>query len=126
MSLLLILFSSSVLSLVVIHSAALKFFLYWKYFWLDIPMHIFGGITCALGFAICVYGKRHISAWYTSLVGYVLFTIFIGIAWEVFEITTGFSIIDEYFVSDTIMDLLMDILGGAIGYAIVNAIRKLE
>ena len=126
MSLLFTLFFSSVIALAMIHIVALKFFLYWKYFWLDIPMHIFGGITCALGFVICLSRNKLTTAWYTSLWGYLSFTFFIGIAWELFEVTSGFSIIDEHFVSDTITDLSMDILGGVIGYAIVNTIRKLE
>ena len=126
MPLLLILLFSTSVSLAVIHIVALKFFLYWKYFWLDIPMHFLGGVVCALGFSICTYSYFHSSRWAKSVFGYIFFTVFVGVSWEVFEIVTGFSIIDEYFVSDTMVDLLMDIVGGVTGYGIVNAIRKLE
>lgn len=126
MPLLLILFFSTTISLAVTHIVALKLFLYWKYFWLDIPMHFLGGIACALGFSICLRMYSHVPRWYTTLSGYLLFTLFVGISWEVFEIAVGFSIIDEHFVPDTTVDLLMDLVGGAIGYGIVNAIRKLE
>ena len=35
--------------LAVIHVISLELFLYWKYLWLDIPMHALGGAVVALG-----------------------------------------------------------------------------
>lgn len=42
---------SSLVTLALVHYLSFEFFLYWKYLWLDIPVHILGTITVAFGIA---------------------------------------------------------------------------
>jgi hypothetical protein len=118
MNLLLTLFLSSLTTLAVVHYVALEFFLYWRYLWFDIPMHLLGGTTVALGISILPFFRINIPRRFLTLFGYVSIVLCVGLAWEAFELIGGISILDESFVPDTITDLCMDILGGLIGYAL--------
>lgn len=108
-----------------VHIAALQFFLYWKYLWLDIPVHFLGGVTVALGFAVCVYSRIRIPVQIKSLLGYMLVVFLVGISWELFEISSKISITEPDFIPDTLLDLCMDMLGGVVGYGIVKSIRNI-
>lgn len=101
-----------------IHLLALYFELYWVYPWLDIPMHVFGGITIVLGLA--AFFPRMLHSFLTPL----LVVLGVSLLWEVFEHLIGFSFIEEaYYVFDTGLDFLMGILGGLIGYVLVKNIE---
>lgn len=126
MPLLFILFVSSLVALALIHIASLQFFLYWKYLWLDIPVHFLGGVTVAFGVALCMYNRTCPIPLLRGIMGYIITVLIIGITWEVFEILAKFSVVDEYFFTDTVVDLCMDVLGGIVGYGIVLTIKKLE
>jgi len=87
--------------------------LYWRLWWFDIPMHILGGVWAGL----C-------AAWLTarreegfSLLWCLVFTLAIGIGWELFEYSEGIAF-PRYFSypADTIKDLVMDLVGGALGW----------
>ena len=45
----LLLFGLASIILAVTHIISLELFLYWRYWWLDLPMHILGGSVVALG-----------------------------------------------------------------------------
>lgn len=110
-----------ILSIIAIaHTIFSEFYLYWKYLWLDIPMHTLGGIACALGFSILPFFNIILPSRYTSIYGYVGFAFGIGIVWEIFEFSAGISVIEHGFVFDTIKDLCMDSIGGVLGYLIVR------
>ncbi len=125
MQILIFLFISSLVTLFVIQIAALQFLLYWKYLWLDIPMHLLGGVTTALGLSVYTYGRNKTPHFFSSILGYACFAFCIGVLWEVFELVVGFSIVDEYFIFDTFLDLCMDVLGGGLGYGIVRSIKQI-
>jgi hypothetical protein len=125
MTLLLIFFFSSLSLLAVIHIVSLEFFLYWKYLWIDIPIHALGGVTVALGLAILPYIRVTLPARYTSLWATLSLVFIVGVVWEVFEITSGISPGEPGFVFDTLLDLCMDVLGGAVGYGIVRSVKYL-
>jgi hypothetical protein len=119
------LFFSAITTLAIVHTLAIRFFLYWKYTWFDIPMHILGGICIALGISILPFFKIQLSPRYTTIILYIIVALVVGILWEIFEFTFGISVYDETFVADTISDLFMDVVGGAIGYSIVQSVKKL-
>ena len=112
--------------LAVLHNVALYLFLYWRFWWFDIPMHGLGGAVVALGL-FTAYDFRLFKNKSFLKVHYVLaFVIFIALLWEVYEILIGVPIEREGFVLDTITDLLMGFLGGYVGYIVGNSIRKLH
>ncbi len=119
-------FCTALIALALIHVSALQFFLYWKYLWLDIPVHILGGITCAFGFALYRYNRTPFTTRQREVFAYIGFTLLVGVAWELFEFFAKFSMIDEDFFMDTIIDFCMDVVGVLVGYGIVHTIKKLE
>ena len=125
MQILLPFFLVTVSTLAILHNAALTFFLYWRYSWFDIPMHVLGGICVAFGVAVIPFSLSRLRSFPVTLMSSVLMAGFIGIAWELFEVFAGISIMDEDFVLDTTIDLCMDLVGGALGYSIVRSIKSL-
>lgn len=111
---------STLITIAVVHTVSIEFYLYWKYLWLDIPMHILGGVACALGFSTLPYfGLKHASR-YTSMMWTILFTLCVGVVWEIFEFSAGISQSEPGFLIDTVLDLTMDVIGGIVGYGLVR------
>jgi len=125
MPLLLTFFFSSLVTVAVIHITALQFFLYWKYLWLDIPVHFLGGISVVLGVSILPFFRIKVGPRYRTLLATLCIVLCVGLMWEIFEVFAGVPIEREGFVFDTTIDLLMDMLGGVIGYGIVKGITPL-
>ncbi len=98
-----------------------SFFWYYTIFWFDMIMHFLGGFWVGLFFI-----------WFFSIVGLpapkwvkdlnssrklifktILFVLFIGISWEVFEIIVKNHIGQEPFsILDTTSDIFFDLSGG--------------
>ncbi len=110
-------FLPSFLTLVIVallHWIASDYGYYWTVDWYDIMMHFLGGLWTAL-FVIWIsdsfpsFGLGR----FISLRNILLWTIAVGVAWEVFELVMGFSdlLMSDYW-SDSILDLIMDTIGG--------------
>lgn len=94
-----------------VHLIALQDFLYWRYVWFDIPMHILGG----LAIATFIIGFLH-----TRKTGLFLVLFLLAIVgWEVFEYVFGIPR-DANYPLDTAIDLVMDIVGGGITYLVAR------
>jgi hypothetical protein len=119
-----LLFTLSILTMAVLHSIALTFSLYWVYLWLDIPMHILGGATVALGYQSKFLLKRIEHRLSFGLPATVLFVLMIGGAWEVYEYLVD-PILTEYGI-DTVLDLVMDAVGAMFGYVVARGMKHLE
>ena len=85
------------------------YFLYWRVWWYDIPAHILGGMSVALGAAWLqtLYRKS------PTLFFCIAAALVVGIAWEVFEATFGLTNFPADTL-DTIKDLCDDVIGGVI------------
>ena len=101
-----------------IQFALLRLFLYWRYPWVDIPMHAVGGAIVGLG----VFAARDLHvplfAHLTKPYRAILVVLFVASVWEVLEYVTGLSIIKENFASDTMLDLTLGLVGGMVGIVI--------
>ncbi len=97
-----------------------KINLYYELWWLDIPMHIFGGFLFALLFIyFSIYKKsssKYLSINYKNI---LLFVLFIGVIWEVYEYLHDIMR-DQVWRgwTDTIKDLCNDMFGASIAYII--------
>ncbi len=102
--------------LAVTNKIALHFFLFWTVPWIDIPMHMLGGVVVAFGFLMVFRG--YVSGGFArGLITTIVVVFSIGVSWEVFELSGGITdLTDFWYVFDTIQDLAMDILGGFLGY----------
>lgn len=110
--------------LAVLHIVALELFLYWRFWWFDIPMHFFGGSVVSLGLFTLRDLRLLVPERWIKILPIVLATLAIALSWEVFEIYIGVPIEANYVV-DTLTDLSMGILGAVVGYSIGISVRKL-
>ena len=116
---------SSAATLGVTHAAALHFFLYWQYPWLDIPVHILGGIVVAFAFLLVPSFYPEIAQRYMTLPWILVGVLIIGLSWELFEIMLGIPLIEKNFEADMVLDLCMDLFGGGIGYFLGREVRTI-
>ena len=95
---------------------AVEYFLYWRIWWLDIPMHFFGGMWAGLC-GLWLITRRGNSP---SLILCLAFALFVGIAWEVFEYSEGITASHFSYLFDTAKDIVMDLLGAALGWVLAK------
>ena len=125
MKTLLIFFFSSLITVALAHLVAIHFYLYWTYRWIDNPIHALGGVTVALGVSILPFLGVTILEKFPPFWTTFLCVLFVGVVWEIFEITTGIMVFEPGYVTDTVSDLLMDCIGGVIGYYVVQSVKKI-
>lgn len=118
-------FLSALITLGLVHVTALHFFLYWKYFWLDIPVHLLGGVAVSLGVMLMVRVLFPRLYRHVTIITVMLTVIGIGVLWEVFEYSIGVPVDAEGFMVDTAIDLLMDICGALVGYGLNEQLKKI-
>lgn len=97
-----------------LHALAINLYLYWELWWLDMLMHFLGGFWVALlGFWIIAFFDRveEFSKKQILIVS-VVFTLVIGLLWELFEAGAGLSFVGRDAWGDTILDIIFDIVGG--------------
>jgi hypothetical protein len=117
-------FLSSIAILALTHVLAMEFYLYWTYHWLDIFMHLLGGVSVALGYASLPFFGIQLPKRFSTISTYLLIVLVVGLFWEVFELSIGTSLTgEEDFVLDTVSDLVLDVLGGALGYYLINRLK---
>lgn len=109
----------------VTHILALEFFLYWRYLWLDVPMHILGGVVAALGVFVLSDLRAPIPQHWFKFWPVLISVLVIAILWEIYEIKIGVLILDNYRL-DTAADLSFGLLGGVIGYLIGSKLKNFE
>lgn len=109
-----------------VHIISLQLYLYWRLWWLDIPMHLLGGAVASLGvFAFRDLSIPGFSQVATKLSYVMIFVVIVMLSWEAFEIWAGIPIQDDYLV-DTVIDIVMGFIGGLVGYLVATNIDKLQ
>lgn len=89
----------------VAHLFFLRTFLYWEYEYLDLGMHVAGGVLLVAlwyEFFSGFWSHRYAALWV------LVMTI---VAWEIFKYLIGSTVIDNYAI-DTVTDLLAGLGGG--------------
>jgi len=109
-----------------VHYIALELFLYWRYLWLDVPVHLVGGSVVALGLFVAAELKLpFISKWKNNFLLVMAFVVVVMIGWELFEIWAGVPTFEPQYRVDTIMDLIMGFLGGVTGFFVGKRLETL-
>lgn len=90
---------------------ALADFLYWRYRWLDTPMHLFGGFTVGL-FLAGLMSKHSPFLFFSAIAA-------VGVGWEVFEASLGLPQ-SSFYLIDTFHDLANDALGALVAHALAR------
>lgn len=119
-----IIFLISFSLLAVLHIIALELFLYWRYVWFDLPMHMLGGAVVALGIFTLYDLRLRIPRSFLTPRKVLACVFLVACMWEVFEVLIGIPI-DETYVLDTTFDLVMGLFGGYMGFIVANNIRNL-
>lgn len=112
--------------LAVLHTLALRFYLYWRHEWFDMPMHLFGGAVVALGVFAAADLRVPPFRSLRQFGGTLAVVALVALVWECFEYASGISVVDERFALDTVSDLVIGLIGGIIGYGVATRLRFLN
>ncbi len=107
---------SSAVFVIALHLLASKYYLYWTYRWVDIPMHILGGIMSGLFVFVFLRALKLQESLHNLLIGVFI----IGIAWEILELWYKVEVLGLFYWLDTLKDLIDDTIGGLISIYIWN------
>ncbi len=118
-------FTSAFLLLAFVHYLANTFSLYWKYPWLDMPMHLLGGVTIGLAVALPYVSRLRILQRFSPLLITLCGVLILGVGWEVYELSMGTSSYKHGFWADTALDLLLDFIGALLGYWVAMRIKNI-
>ena len=116
-----LLIASSVLAIT--HIIALQLFLYWHFSWFDLPMHFLGGAIVALAVFAGYALRAPIPKRYLNVIPILAFVLIVAFVWEIFELSIGIVIEDDYEM-DTILDLIMGVIGGMVGYVVGSSVEN--
>lgn len=110
----------------IFHNIAIAYYVYWRFLWTDLVVHFLAGLWIALvGFWIFrFWTKEPVLSQRNILIVTLIFAVFVGVFWEIFEYAIGIVEYSSRYTEDTILDILMDVLGGAAGFALVLFYEK--
>ena len=122
----LVLLSSSV-ALALFQIFGVIFYLYWRFWWFDIPIHFLGGFIMGLG-VFAFFHRFHDLSFLPPRISKLRLLIFlfsavlgIGILWELFELYDGLTSLEEpLYLADTVGDLLIDISGALFSWIFLS------
>lgn len=104
--------------------------LFYFYHWLDIPLHIMGGLVISLliGLVYLMRGDIHQQDTFTfrKYFWLVWATMMIGVAWEYYEYIFKLHEVKTGVVLDTLGDLTNDLIGALLGVGIILLLIKLD
>ena len=110
--------------LLVTHAIAMELYLYWSVWWMDIVMHLLGGVWLVCAWRTLI-DFEYISEnrWTLKFMLPVLFGVMV--LWEIFGIYVeqGFK---AGYVSDTVGDLVCGIVGVLVGFWLLRRLRILD
>ncbi len=108
--------------LVIANAVAEHWYLYWVYRWLDMPMHVLGGVWLGLAGLWLWYWSGLRVARMSAVPAFVVALgagVLAGVAWEGYEFVlwqlSGKGL-PAHYLTDTFTDLSMDTLGAFLAY----------
>lgn len=106
------------------HSLAGVYHLYWSYWWFDVLMHFWGGLTVGLVASWAFLRFRPEVPYNRSMfiVAVLAAVLVVGSAWEVFEYLNKIIGSHEAYTLDVVNDLTLDAFGALAAAAV--ALRK--
>jgi hypothetical protein len=113
----------SLLAIFTVHALALSFKWYYSVWWLDIPMHIMGGIWVASAFFYTARMRNILPANTAAAVIFCLGVVaLVGVLWEFYEFLADIYVFHKYtplaapgvLHFDTLKDLFDDLVGGSL------------
>ena len=110
----------------IVNATALRYHLFFTYRWLDIPMHLLGGLWVSLFvlwyYFIIRHHKVRIRGKHGAFTLALSATFTVAVGWELFEYAVNaYVVLYSYDMMDTLKDLLMGMIGATIGARIFIA-----
>ncbi len=97
-------------AVIFLHSVAHYLYLYWTFRWVDIPMHVLGGIMAGFFTLIFLRAFKLKETVPYALVGVLL----VGLGWEALELLYKVGVVNFMYWADTVKDIINDTIGGLI------------
>jgi len=116
--------------ILILHVAALINGLYWLIPWLDIPMHILGGVWVAMFFGYLNQKFFKSPSFWPSVLLTLSFVALFGVLWEFFEFFLNHTSSLQKFgsfqgdLTDTMADLFFGLIGGLIFILLDKVFKK--
>ncbi|MCX6713168.1 MAG: hypothetical protein NTY66_03120 [Candidatus Vogelbacteria bacterium] len=119
--------TADLLILSLLDKLAFRYFLYWKYGWFDILMHLGGGLAIGLlstwaYFELLAKSAETGWSWGRLLTFNLSFAVAIGAIWELFEVLVDRIIVFNWF--DSVKDTLVGIGGSLLAGLIIGYLRS--
>jgi hypothetical protein len=113
---------------------AFRYFLYWKYAWFDVLMHLFGGLAVGLLSSWAYLELKAAAAqidphsWRGLFSFNLIFALVIGLIWEMFEVFADRLVVFNWFDSgkDVVVGMIGSLLAGLIvgGFKLRSNFKK--
>lgn len=105
---------------------AIHFSLYYFHRWVDIPVHIGGGLLLAILFYYIVFANSysrallHVTHSYKNIfLTMVVYVFGTAVVWEIFEYIIGRTYMSPRYIPDTTLDIFSSVCGAIMAYGIV-------
>jgi hypothetical protein len=108
-----------------LHYLASTYKLYWRYDWLDLVMHAWGGLVLAFIYLALRDMRVFPKGFKVSPRGLLITLLCILIAWEIFGVYLIGGFKEDYLI-DTSLDLTFGILGAILGYRLGQRLTLLD
>lgn len=103
----------------------LRLYLYWRYEWIDMPMHLFGGVIVGLG----VFAARDLHvplfSYLVRPAGVFFVVLCVALSWEAFEFAGGITELEPGYWRDAITDVVLGLIGGGFGLLLGSRFERL-
>lgn len=108
--------------ILLVQFCALQWHLYFYYWWLDIPLHMIGGLWVTL-FGLMLYYRLPRTAIADHPEFVIIFAVAVSLAlglfWEIYEFAVDHAVGDSgHGLSDTLFDLVNDLFGAIVAAGI--------
>lgn len=103
------------LAFILTHVLFEKTWAYWHYLWLDIPMHLWGGLLVVTTWFYLQDNKKFAFLAQQKIFHPLVILVVMMVLWEIYRYLVG-DIVNVNYVSDTILDLVSGTIGGIIAY----------
>ncbi|MFN3188045.1 MAG: hypothetical protein ACK42D_00665 [Candidatus Paceibacteria bacterium] len=112
------------IQLLVTHAIATTLYLYWAVWWMDIMMHLLGGVWLVCAWRSLIDMKVISQKWWSMKIALPIL-IGVMVVWEIFGVYVeqGFK---PGYVADTVGDMVCGILGTLIGFWLLRRLQILN
>jgi len=126
------LFIGAIIALFAFDAVAIYNSWYFYYAWVDIPVHITGGLILSVLFYYIAFTNRYTGLMFgvirnrQTVFSVMIFWVLVtAIGWEIAEFLYGRTIISPKFIPDTFLDIIATVGGALLGYIGVKLVKKL-